>query len=648
MPGDTVAAHLVNILPPRRHDGMTHGDADQNPTNLHYFHGGIVSPNNARPGLAELGTGDNIYVYLKAGQTPQGKLNSFDFWVPIPGENSLDARVLEKTGFISHPVGLNWYHSHLHGVSSDQVTGGMSGLLSVGEATANIIAACQKDPNDESKCLNDVKKDTADLKKRTKIRYALLRDMPLKTTTRPEDANYSAADWDPAARDFPAGSTCGAWDGSKLNNDDPRLRLGFCQRDLTSAWLFTVNGQRFPTITVEGGKNLLVRMGNLSANIGYWLELYNEKDSTLRLPITVISVDGVVPAKPVDPGQAEKPVQAKNYDNLLLMPASRIEFYVRNDGQPHTGQVYVLRTRRLRGIGLDEWPEIQLARIVLEPNVDTSKIALGLNALVAKIPSPLFVEKPIAAENEELPEGCVRDLNPALNEYRRVTFLDGAKTQDHKQTWNIKTEIVSPSGPDPQDEDMQPADPTATIAAADGILGVPFEDYERPDGTIDWTKIHHTCIKIDHASHLGSHKQLWVLSNSTTTLHNFHIHQMKFRLATLKELKEKYHILPPDPSHTCGDLGKKFPQPDYKCYDPVGPDVNDPGALPLWHDTIPIPPSSKVFVVMSFDAKEQIGRFVFHCHILKHEDKGLMAPIEVWEPKTTLALDQSTKQRSRK
>ena len=174
MPGDTVSAHLVNALTPRPHAGMAHGDPNDNPTNLHYFHGGIVSPNNARPKPAELGTGDNIYVHLKSGVDAKGQPNSFDFEVPIPGENMLDARVLETEGQISHPVGLNWYHSHMHGISSNQVMGGMSGLLSVGAATANVKAACVKDPNDEFKCLNDVEKDTRDLKDRTKARYALL------------------------------------------------------------------------------------------------------------------------------------------------------------------------------------------------------------------------------------------------------------------------------------------------------------------------------------------------------------------------------------------------------------------------------------------------------------------------------------------
>jgi FtsP/CotA-like multicopper oxidase with cupredoxin domain len=157
---------------------------------------------------------------------------------------------------------------------------------------------------------------------------------------------------------------------------------------------------------------------------------------------------------------------------------------------------------------------------------------------------------------------------------------------------------------------------------------VPFEDYVGPDGRVDWAK-RHACIAMDH---LGSHKQLWVLSNSTDTLHNFHIHQMKFRLATGKELAQTYYIRPPDSTATCGPASQESKQPDYKCYEPSGPGVNDSGASPLWHDTIPMPPFSKVFVIMSYDAREQLGRFVYHCHILKHEDNGLMAPIEVWDP----------------
>ena len=37
----------------------------------------------------------------------------------------------------------------------------------------------------------------------------------------------------------------------------------------------------------------------------------------------------------------------------------------------------------------------------------------------------------------------------------------------------------------------------------------------------------------------------------------------------------------------------------------------------------------RVFVKLGFYAREQVGRYVYHCHILEHEDGGMMAPIEV-------------------
>jgi Multicopper oxidase len=117
---------------------------------------------------------------------------------------------------------------------------------------------------------------------------------------------------------------------------------------------------------------------------------------------------------------------------------------------------------------------------------------------------------------------------------------------------------------------------------------------------------------------------------------------MKFRLATLGELQENYSLNPPAmknppiPPHDCArDQGGACTGPDYDFYDDQTLGDIDPGATRRWHDTIPIPPSGRVFLVMSFDTKQQIGRFVFHCHILKHEDYGLMAPIEVWNPQAS-------------
>lgn len=637
MPGDTVAARLVNVLAPRVTidaplDHRTqaaphgHGPPDENPTNLHYFHGGIVTPRNSRSidMDASKGTGDNVYVRLKNGFDAAGKPQTFEYSVPIPGEGELDGTVLEGKGMIAHPKGLNWYHSHMHGRSSDQVMGGLSGLLSIGEDKANVRAKCAGTPSSREKC----DRDTAELKQRTTVRYALLRDIALREISAlPEDvkATHKTARWAPEDRGFhPDIDKCLVWKKKESDGlDDPKLRRGFCQRSPDSAWLFTLNGQRFPTITIEGNSNLLLRLGNLSANVAYWLELKNEKNDTI-LPLTILSLDGVVPAKPVFPDGAGA-IDAFEVQDLLLMPASRAEIYVRNDDKHADEQVYILRTKQLDA-GTDVWPEIQLARIVLKPNKVASRIVLGRNAPTQQFRTTFAGALPAEAS---MPPGCVRDLE--VGEHRRVTFRQGGEFD-----WSVATEIMRLKGANPsqgydEDQDFESVK-EARIGKFDGdklVGGTAFEEYVTPDGGVNWLKLH-VCIRLDNVSppeQSGSYQQLWVLRNPTDSLHNFHIHQMKFRLATKKELKDRYHIIPKGPASTCPK--KNCTGPDYRFYEEDGPGTAE--SYPLWHDTIPVPTGkSAVYLVMSFTAVEQIGRYVFHCHILKHEDKGLMAPIEVW------------------
>jgi len=642
MPGDTVAARLVNRLEPRTpSDGHAgHGAPNENPTNLHYFHGGIVTPKNARPPEdAGKGNGDNIFVYLKNGKGSDETGFSFEYEVPIPGKDGLDARVLEADGSIEHPSGLNWYHSHLHGRSSDQVMGGLSGLLSVGDAKANVAAVC-RDPANPDQCRNA----TADLQARTDVRYALLRDIALKNISAlPEAAGDKTATWAPEDKDWTEElRECRVWltpGGSP--EPRPSFRKGYCQRDPSRAWLFTVNGERFPTITVANGRNLLLRLGNLSPNVAYWLELYNEADETDKLPLTLLSIDGVVPAKPVNEAGAAQPVAAFPVPDFLFMPASRAEIYVRNDIEHAKPKVYILRTKGLiAGIAnstSDRWPEIQLARIVLEPTGVTSPAEVALNAVVAKPRLSAFVAP--ALKLSQLPPGCVADIDPAKGEHRRVTFFDFGMTSNGEETkWSILTEIVQPppgtSGGAPALEQNFKPDLSKTVGITDpndGSIGpIPFEEYDLGGGAIDWSnpKKPHVCVHIDSNDrlHKGSHKQLWVLFNKTSALHNFHIHQMKFRLATPDELKTVHNIsLVGESSHTCPDAPAPCNDPDYSLYDD-----GTAGPVTKWHDTIPIPPGKRVYIIMSFDASQQVGRFVFHCHILKHEDNGLMAPIEVW------------------
>jgi FtsP/CotA-like multicopper oxidase with cupredoxin domain len=47
---------------------------------------------------------------------------------------------------------------------------------------------------------------------------------------------------------------------------------------------------------------------------------------------------------------------------------------------------------------------------------------------------------------------------------------------------------------------------------------------------------------------------------------------------------------------------------------------------PTWQDVVNIPARGEVKILVSFD--DFPGRTVFHCHILDHEDRGMMGVIE--------------------
>ena len=60
---------------------------------------------------------------------------------------------------------------------------------------------------------------------------------------------------------------------------------------------------------------------------------------------------------------------------------------------------------------------------------------------------------------------------------------------------------------------------------------------------------------------------------------------------------------------------------------PVPPDPNEAG----WKDTVRVPPDSVTRIIARFEGYP--GRYVWHCHILEHEDNEMMRPYDVLPPK---------------
>jgi FtsP/CotA-like multicopper oxidase with cupredoxin domain len=82
--------------------------------------------------------------------------------------------------------------------------------------------------------------------------------------------------------------------------------------------------------------------------------------------------------------------------------------------------------------------------------------------------------------------------------------------------------------------------------------------------------------------------QHWRIVNRTRELHPMHIHQVHFLVF----------------------MENDRPLPD-----------------PRWLDTVNVPVAGSVDVVMDFTDPIIRGMSVFHCHLLNHEDKGMMAKI---------------------
>jgi hypothetical protein len=359
-----------------------------------------------------------------------------------------------------------------------------------------------------------------------------------------------------------------------------------------------------------------LRLANLSPSATYVISLRDPSGNAVQFDL--ISVDGVVPGVPKD-GSAQ-PVdhpEARKITTLLLMPASRAEIFIGNDQGDASERHLVLRTDgkdtsspTKPGAG-DPWPQINLAEVILEgtPSAVAGAAPIGLNEYVAEAGPPTPQATLRAAAALLLPQGCVRDIDRAKVEHRRITFAGAGPP------YKITTDIVY--SPDPTK--LQPygdfkADTTAQLKL------IPFDQYlKKPDGTVDWDAAYgapkHTCVSL-----ANGHGQLWELENGTDELHNFHIHQTKFRVATDQELAS-YGI---DPKSVPSQSGYE-----------IKAGVASPGTdRDLWNDTIPMYPNipkqpKPVFIIINFDADEQLGRYVYHCHILKHEDNGLMAPMEV-------------------
>jgi bilirubin oxidase len=90
--------------------------------------------------------------------------------------------------------------------------------------------------------------------------------------------------------------------------------------------------------------------------------------------------------------------------------------------------------------------------------------------------------------------------------------------------------------------------------------------------------------------------EIWEVTNAQNTTHNFHVHDVQFQVLTV-------------------DGGPPPPE------------------LAGWKDTIYLPPDVRFELILRFaDYADPDMPYMFHCHILYHEDRGMMGQFVVVEP----------------
>ena len=166
-----------------------------------------------------------------------------------------------------------------------------------------------------------------------------------------------------------------------------------------------------------------------------------------------------------------------------------------------------------------------------------------------------------------------------------------------------------------------------TVSAFPG--GPPIISITEEDGTQKWFRTaamaFHDAVRIE--AKFG-HWEVWNLVNLTVDTHPIHVHLVEFQVLDR---------IPVDTSVYVAETGATPPgQPiDETKSSSLPPRLLDPNEQG-YKDTVRVNPGEVVKIAMLFDGF--CGRYMYHCHILEHEDMDMMRPFVVVTPQALAAM----------
>ena len=118
--------------------------------------------------------------------------------------------------------------------------------------------------------------------------------------------------------------------------------------------------------------------------------------------------------------------------------------------------------------------------------------------------------------------------------------------------------------------------------------------------------------------------EIWSLINLTDDAHPIHLHLVRFQILDRRAFDMFAYLNDKELKYTA---------------DAVPPEPNEAG----WKDTVRADPGMVTRIIVHFDGFA--GRYVWHCHVLEHEDNEMMRPYEVVAPGNRAAVVTSVKNR---
>jgi L-ascorbate oxidase len=616
-PGDTLKIRLVNKLPlvaDAKHSAEN-PDLINNPTNLH-THGLIVEPHRAEGSYDTYG--DYVFVVIRnpdnnaappsASSHPASHVHPDMDFVDRAAEYKIDIGP-------NHPSGLFWFHPHIHGVSLNQVSAGMSGIITIGSPTDMCSdTACQ------------IAVQTSD------VRHLVLKDMQVEadnTLLTQEDPTFCTGQ--PVAGEPPRRGVCA---GQLSDNGD----------HTGGHWFNTVNGQVFPQIDV-GPRGNIWRIVNSSGSRSYELSLTDDATGN-PIVMQVLGIDGVTidaqqgtsaaamkrllgnKARPEPcPGQVNQLRREESIctSRVRLMPSSRIELRVLRQDGGGSNKMATLRTNDY-DTGGDDWPAIELAHVNMAPRDGDAVATLAVGGQATSALTSFGV---LQAPAELQVPGTDRPMSLAVARTMAGTRTAGPDIQpglEQAPTIAIDRALKLGQRSDPTCQPLAPGhrrkilfgDPTPGI---DGFglgyveVDASGKDIEATRKSISAFDPHQTIVCVPLTSGGGAVTEEWELVNLTSEDHNFHVHQTRFHVLSGGTIPG---TTIPSRVEDATVLHDNLPLPHAAIAD--GCD----GSVEAVKAGTCKPPSAIVRIPF-----REIGDFVYHCHILEHEDGGMMARIRV-------------------